>query len=221
VTGIAPGEEWGAPTAAPPDLTVEGDDADLASAVRDAHVGALVRFVPSATSDLARAIGLRAGAVPRGIALPVDVLELGDGTLAVNALVLGIAPDRLTVFGRARPIEIALDGRDTDPATSPATTLVVATGQWLRGHDLVPRGHPGDGRAEVQAYRLRAGERRAMRSRLPAGTHLPHPRIVTRTARRVAVHTSRPWRLEVDGRAHGTVRELQITLVPARYKLLV
>ncbi|HEX4490470.1 MAG TPA: hypothetical protein VH914_04605 [Acidimicrobiia bacterium] len=219
--GIAPGEEWGEPCADAPALTVEGDDGDLASAVRDAPIGALVRFVPAATSDLARALGLRAGAEPRGVALPLDALDLGDGTLAVNAIVLGVPPDRLTALGRARPLTLALDGHDADAAVSRATTIVVANGQWLRGCDLVPRGHPGDGRAEVQAYRLRPGERAAMRSRLSTGTHLPHSRIVTRTARAVTVRTPRPWPFEVDGRLREPVTELHATVVPARFRLLV
>src|SRR4051794_12981072 len=96
--GVAPGEEWGEPCSTPPDLTVEGDDAELARAVSGAPIGSLVRFVPTAASDLARALGLRAGAEPRGVALPLDALGLDDGTLAVNAIVLGVAPDRLTAF---------------------------------------------------------------------------------------------------------------------------
>jgi hypothetical protein len=204
-----------------PDLRVEGDDADLAAAIRTTVPGALVRFVPAAGSDLARALGLRADAEPRGLALPLDALELADGTIAVNAVVLGTPPDRLTALRRAAPVELGLDDRDADAPLSRATTVVVATGQWLRALDLVPRGHPGDGRAEVQVYGLRPGERRAMRRRLPAGTHLPHPRIVTRTVRTVTVRTTRPWPLELDGRSRGTIDELRVTLVPARYRLLV
>ena len=219
--GIAPGEEWGEACSSAPDLIVEGDDTDLASAVHDAPIGVLVRFVHSAASDLARALGLRAGAEPRGVALAMDALDVGDGSIAVNAVVLGIPPDRLGARDRARPVTLSLDGRDADAAVTRATTVVVATGQWLRGADLMPRGHPGDGKAEVQAYALRPGERRAMRSRLPSGTHVPHPRIVTRTARRVTVRTPRPWSLEIDGRPRDPRSDLQVTVLPARYRLLV
>ena len=78
--------------------------------------------------------------------------------------------------------------------------MVVATGQWLRGLDLVPRGHPGDGKAEVQVYRLRRPERRAMRRRLATGTHVPHPRIVTRTAVEIEIRAHRALPVEIDGR---------------------
>ena len=35
-----------------------------------------------------------------------------------------------------------------------ATTVVVLVGQYLRGADVSPRGHPGDGAAEVQVYAM-------------------------------------------------------------------
>ncbi|MDQ1466430.1 MAG: hypothetical protein QOH10_845, partial [Actinomycetota bacterium] len=143
--------EWGRPEDSPPDLTVEGDDAALARAVGAAPPGVLVAFAPAADSDLARAVGLRAGASRRGLALPMDALELADGSLAVNAVVLGPPPDRLTALGGAVDLVLSLVGREE--TVEAATTVVVATGQWLRGLDVVPRGHPGDGRAEAQAYR--------------------------------------------------------------------
>ncbi|MDQ1533073.1 MAG: hypothetical protein QOF28_834, partial [Actinomycetota bacterium] len=175
-------------------------------------------------SDIARAVGLRSGAPHQGLALPMDALELGEGTLAVNAVVLGPAPDRLRAFDPTGAITLALDGlaaTDGRGQTMRGTTVVVATGQWLRGVDLVPRGHPGDGRAEVQVYRLRRSERRAMRRRLPTGAHLPHPRITTRTAVEIDVRTGRPLRLEVDGRLVDRVATLRAIVAPARYRLLI
>ena len=62
---------------------------------------------------------------------------------------------------------------------------MVASGQYLRGIDVVPRGHPGDGRVEVQVYAVAAGERAGVRARLPQGVHLPHPDITQTTGRRV------------------------------------
>ena len=216
---IQKGEAWGSPEAAPPDLVVTGGDADLAAALVGAPSGVLVSFVASPESDLARAVGLRAGAPAQGLALPMDAIELDDGTLAVNAVVLGAPPDRLTARRPSGAIDLRLDRRDL--VVDGATTVVVATGQWLRGLDLVPRGHPGDGKAEVHAYRLRRPERRAMRSRLATGTHLPHPRIVTRTAVEIDVRARRPLRLEVDGREAPRATGLRAVLLPARYRLLI
>jgi hypothetical protein len=215
---IQKGAPWGSPDDSPPDLVVTGDDHDLAAAVASAPPGVLVSFAPAAGSDIARAVGLRSGAPHQGLALPMDALELGDGTLVVNAVVLGPPPDRLHAFDPAGAITLALGGRGE---TTRGTTVVVATGQWLRGVDLVPRGHPGDGRAEVQVYRLRRSERRAMRRRLPTGAHLPHPRITTRTAVEIDVRTGRPLRLEVDGRLVDRVATLRAIVAPARYRLLI
>jgi diacylglycerol kinase family enzyme len=40
-----------------------------------------------------------------------------------------------------------------------------------------PKAHPNDGLLDVLDARLRLGDLRAVRSRLPLGAHLPHPRI--------------------------------------------
>jgi hypothetical protein len=209
------GEAWGSPERASPDLVVAGGDHDLAAALAGTPHGVLVAFAPSSESDLARAIGLQAGAPPQHLALPMDALELEHGGFAVNAIVLGVAPDRLTALHASGPVSIG------ELVVDAVTTVVVATGQWLRGLDLVPRGHPGDGKAEIQAYRLRRPERRAMRGRLATGTHVPHPRIVTRTAVAVEVRARRALPLEIDGRPAPPVATLRAVLIPARYRLLL
>jgi hypothetical protein len=216
---IRPGEPWGRPATAPADVEVSGGDAELASAVA-ATPGGLVRFHPDASSDLAAAVGLRAGAEPAAPAseLPVDAVRLADG-LACNAIVLGVAPDDLRWTSPAREVEVAIDGGPW--FAGHATTLVIANGQFLRGADLVPRGHPGDGRLEIQVYSLRRAERRAMRRRLATGTHVPHTRIRTRAARAVDVRASRLLALEVDGRARAAVTTLHAEVVPGAFRLLV
>jgi len=218
---IRPGEEWGSPTDAAPDLDVEGSDARLAAAVATAP-GALIRFVPDATSDLARAVGLNPGA-PVGTAqrveLPLDVLELADGSLACNLCVIGTPPDRLGWSSRAIDLDVEIDGAPWFAGR--ATTVVIATGQFLRGVDVAPRGHPGDGKAEVQVYELTRRERRLMRARLPTGAHVPHPRIRQRTARSVVVRAGSPTPVEVDGVARPLVPELTIDLRPQAYRLLI
>jgi hypothetical protein len=208
---IRPGDEWGSPATAPADLEVHGDDADLARAVA-AHPGALIRFAPDASSDLARSVGLAAGAPTRGIALPLDALRLDDGRVAVNMLVAGVAPPRLRPWHR---------GLELGRAGGPVVSLVVAVGEFHHGLDLVPRGHPGDGRAELHEYRLRPLERAAVRARLATGTHVPHPRITVSSVRAVTLTGPRPFPIEIDGRPLGTTRELTIEVVPAAYRLLV
>jgi hypothetical protein len=210
-------------TSPPPDLSVAGDDAALARWVAD-HPGARIAFRPGPTSDVARAVGLDATSPtrpssPASGSIALDALRLADGDLAVNMIVLGTPPD---VVGRfTRPIGARLEVDGTHVATTRATTIVIATGQFLRGLDVVPRGHPGDGRLEVQVYRLRGVERREMRERLGRGAHIPHPRITQRPGHQVDVVATKPVRIEVDGVARPPVRALSVAIVPNAYRLLV
>jgi hypothetical protein len=217
---IEKGEPWGRPATAPADLVVTGGDHALAGAVARVP-GALVRFDPDAGSDLARAVGLAApaGAAPAGTELPMDVLALPNGDVVVNMLVVGAPPERLSRSTRAFEATVTLDDRPW--FSGPATTVVVAVGQWRRGLDLVPRGHPGDGRAEVQVYALRPGERAAMRLRLAAGGHLPHPRIATRTARTVTIVTNRAVPVDLDGEAGAPAERVEAAVRAGAYRLLV
>jgi diacylglycerol kinase family enzyme len=115
-------------------------------------------------------------------------------------------------------VRVRVNGREL--AHGPATTVVIANGQFFDGLDVVPRGHPGDGRIEVQVYALRRGERRAMRSRLPQGVHLPHPRIATTTGRDVEVHVEGGrLPLTIDGVAREPVSDLTVTVIPGALRL--
>jgi hypothetical protein len=214
---IRPGQPWGEPTDGPPDATGGGGDRDLA-ALADAHRGARLRFEPDERCELARAVGLT-GAAPGGTDLAVDALDVDEVGLAVNMVVAGVAPDRLGRWSRARPVTVEVDGRRVHDG--PATTVVVANGQFRRGVDLVPRGHPGDGRLEVQVYALRPGERAAMRRRLPGGGHLPHPRIVTTTGRRAEIRWATPAPVEVDGTSRPRRSSLHVTVRSPAFVLLV
>ena len=91
----------------------------------------------------------------------------------MNMVVVGTAPGKLRATSRSHQMRVVVDGREV--FTGPATTVVIANGQFLDDGDIVPRGHPGDGRIEVQVYALRPRERRGMRRRLPSGAHLPAP----------------------------------------------
>jgi YegS C-terminal NAD kinase beta sandwich-like domain len=223
---IEKGRAWGVPVTDPADHEVHGDDTALADRVSRSP-GALIRFRPSPTSDLARAVGLadvtvehdtRNGTSPR-TALPMDTIDLGNGVVAVNIVVLGTPPDRLTPLSRGHRVRVVTDGRAWFDGV--VSTIVVAVGQWLRGHDVVPRGHPGDGHIEVQAYRLRRSERRPMRRRLATGSHVPHPRIVVKTARELDVFASRALPIEVDGASGPAVTRLHAEVRPEDYRLLM
>jgi hypothetical protein len=217
------GEPWGHPAAGPPDVELSGDDADLAAGGTE-HAGALLLYHPSSRSDLARALGIGAeGIGATEVAIDALAVRRGDGAeglRAVNAVVLGAPPDRLRWSARASSVTVRLDGRPWFAGR--ATTVVVANGQFLRGTDVVPRGHPGDGWAEVQVYTLGRRERGEMRRRLPTGSHVPHPRIRAGRARRIDVDVgARGLPLEIDGRPHGRSDRIEVTLVPASIRLLI
>jgi hypothetical protein len=221
---LRPGQPWGTEESGPADLEVTGGDGMLASVLASGVVDPLVRFAAAPGSDLARAVGLVAGAATTGVALPLDVLDLvvGNGSqkiVAVNSVVVGVAPDRLRAWHRPAGLSVEIDGKAVEAGS--ATSLVVMNGQYLRGLDVSPRGHPGDGVAEAQLYALPPAARRTMRARLTVGAHLPHPAITIRRAHRIQVRASRPVPLEVDGAPAGQVTELQLDLRPAAYRLLV
>jgi hypothetical protein len=218
---IEKGRPWERPAAGPADVTVEGDDRVLAAAV-GSHPHARIAFRPAVTSDFARVVGSRAG--PDGVVeVSCDALSVeGDGvvTTAVNMVVFGTAPDRQRWWSRSPRVLVRVDGRVVHDGA--ATAVVVANGQHLRGNDVFPRGHPGDGRAEVQVYCLERRERAAMRARLRRGEHVPHPRIRTAAGARVEVWAAEGIRrLEVDGEAASPVTEIAVTVVPAAFTLVL
>ena len=218
---IRRGTDWGTPAVAPPDLVVGGADWDIAAVVA-ARPGARIALESSGSSDIARCAGVTGTGGPISAAttdLPFDAIDLDDGTLVVNAVVLGVAPDRLARRHRRVPTEVHVDGREVFDGS--ATTVVVATGQYLRGGDVVPRGHPGDGRIEVQVYALEPGQRPRMRRRLGGGEHVPHPAIVEASGRRVSVSAARARPVELDGLRVRARSELIATVRPGAWYLVV
>jgi hypothetical protein len=217
---IRKGEPWERPAAGPPEWEVAGDDPALAAAVRE-HPGARIGFRPGPGSDLARALGVSG---PGGAThdLPLDALRIdadGRDLFGVNMVVVGTPPDQLRWWSPRPDLRVAVDGRVVHDG--PALGVVVATGQYLRGHDVVPRGHPGDGRLEVQVYAVDRGDRRGVRSRLAQGVHLPHPGITQALGRRIEVVSGRERRVEVDGEALPGARRVAVEVVPGAYLIVV
>ena len=135
--------------------------------------------------------------------------------LCVNAVVLGTPPGALRRWTRRTPVGVTLDGRPW--RTARATTVVVANGEFVDGLDVVPRGHPGDGRTEVQIYQLAPSQR----GRLGTGTHVPHPGIDARTAKRVEVRGARPMQCRVDGRPWPPADVVTVEVLPGLLQLVV
>jgi len=218
---VEKGQAWEQPASGPPDWHVSGDDAALAAAVRG-HAHARVEFVPSPESDLARAVGVHRTS-PEPLELTIDAMRVDADhreEFAVNMLVFGVAPDRANWLTRDAGVLVSIDGRVVHDAR--ATAVVVANGQYLRGLDLVPRGHPGDGRLEIQIYAPTRRERAGVRTRLPQGVHVPHPRITQLVGRRIDIRADRGvLPVEVDGHTDSPAAHVTVEVVPEAFSILI
>lgn len=215
---IERGEPWEEPSGAgiPPPL-VRGTDHDLAHAV--AAGGRELQFEPTGRSDLADALGLdpeRSGGRAAST-VDVDLIHVGEGEVAVNSVVLGVAPHRLRRWQRSRSVEIEVDGRPL--GVHRATTVVVVNGGWLDGFDVAPRAHPGDGRLDLQTYDVPGPQRRELRRRLRTASHLPHPGITERRIRAVTVEFDRPRACEIDGRPSEPRDRLELEVLRGALRL--
>lgn len=184
---IRRGEPWGREIARPHGAAVVASDAELAD--RSDRSGPVI----VAGGDLWRSLG---GPVDRDPVqlLPVDLLDL-------------------TVDGERYV----------------AAAHVVARGSWWRGPivavlnvgtvgewDVAPRAHPNDGRMDVievdPAMSIR--QRWQARSRLPLGSHVPHPAIDVRSVREGSWTFDRPLRVWIDGRPVGRARSIGARVRP-------
>jgi hypothetical protein len=222
---IRKGEPWGHPADGPAEVVVTGNDAALAATVLE-RPHARIEFRPAPDSDFARAVGIAGeSATPRATVTEVscDLLRVDTvtGALgAVNMVVVGVAPDRQRWTTRRVRLRVTVDGRTVHDGD--ATAVVIGNGQFLRGGDVIPRGHPGDGRAEVHVYALARSERRAMRARLPQGEQVPHPRIMTTSGRAILVESpGPPVPIEVDGVALEPATAVRIDVMPEAFSLLL
>ncbi|HLG00593.1 MAG TPA: hypothetical protein VI916_08985 [Acidimicrobiia bacterium] len=214
---IRRGEEWAEPVPTVEPTTVVGGDADLARAASEAR-GRPLRFDPRSDSDLARVLGLAHGD-GEAVGLAVDAMDVGDLGWCVNAVVVGTAPDRVRWWHRRREARVVVDDREA--FVGPAFAVVIANGQFLRGCDLVPKGHPGDGRLEVQVYAVEPRERTEMRRRLSGGGHLPHPGIHQFRGRRVSVSCAHARSLEIDGLPVEPMDTVSAAVLPGVIRLAV
>ena len=86
--------------------------------------------------------------------------------------------------------------------------VVAMNAQWLGSWDVAPRSHPNDGLLDVFDGDLPLGERLKARSRLPTGTHVPHPGIAERRVAAVQIELDRPTPVWLDGERVGSARAL-------------
>ena len=193
---IRKGEQWGSSVPRPEQLTLAASDQALAEMI------ATGVEVPVGVSggDLFRTVGAP-GPRDSVVRLPIDVLRVvADGTTHV------------------------------------AVAHVVARRSWWRGGivaimnvdhlgewNLAPRAHPNDGRFDVVEVEreMTVRERLQARRRLGQGTHVPHPRIATRTSTEETWHFEHPQQLWIDGVRAGSVHDLAVEIEADRLAIHV
>jgi hypothetical protein len=193
---IKRGEEWGTTVARPDDLVVARSDAELAQLVRSARDAAL----GLAGGDLHRSVGAPDGRDPVQ-RLPIDALLIdidGERVLAVAHVVA------MRSWWRGAVVAVMNCGQ---------------IGEW----DMAPRAHPNDGRFDVVeiAPSMSLRHRLQARSRLPHGTHVPHPDIGVRTAEHAAWTFARPTPVVIDGIERGRATRLAVRISPDHFAIHV
>jgi len=193
---ISKGASWGRSVPRPPELRIAADDVQLAQWLTDGTE------LPTAVAagDMWRTVG-GASLVDRENLneLPIDLLEVHlDGTV-VHAVAHVVAHLPWWRGGWFR-----------------GPVIAVMNAEFVGAHDVAPRGHPNDGRAEVLEIdgSMSARQRLAVRRRLRNASHLPHPQIDTRSIRHVEFTALSGLRVVVDGHQHGTVTGLAVHVRP-------
>lgn len=195
---IKRGQEWGVAVARPPGLVVLPSDAALAAAVAADPTG---DYAVSG-GDLHRSLGSPAvGERSELHRVTIDLLQVeadGHPHVAVAHAVMRRS------WWRGRVV-----------AAMNADHL----GTWY----VAPRAHPNDGRVDVveAGPTLSLRDRWTARSRLPQGTHVPHPEVTVRASVRAEWTFGEPIDLWLDGVNAGRVRCVEITVASDAFALHV
>jgi hypothetical protein len=90
-------------------------------------------------------------------------------------------------------------------------------GAYRFGH----RAHPGDALLDVYEAHVAISDVAKIAKRAKLGSHLPHPGISERRLPTVTLSFAQPRQLWLDERRTGTVEQLQVTVVPDAFIVVV
>jgi len=90
--------------------------------------------------------------------------------------------------------------------------VVAANAAHLGSWNIAPKAHPGDGRLDTLEASLAFSDRLKARSRLPLGTHVPHPDITMRRSKASQWEFKRGMPIYLDGTRTAVVHSLSIRL---------
>ena len=194
---IRKGEAWGAQGSLPPHGVVVHSDAEARAVVTEVRRAGLP--VPP--------LGLLGGDLCRTLGGTGDPARLGSGVATVVTVDLGA----VLLDGRLHWFLAHLVARRS---WWRGPVVLAMNAQYRGGWDVVPRGHPNDGRLDVLEGDLTFAERLQVRARLKTGTHLPHPGISERHVAAVQLAFDAPTRVILDGEGVGVARALSIRVEP-------
>ena len=93
--------------------------------------------------------------------------------------------------------------------------------QWLGSWDLGPRSHPDDGLLDVSDGDLSLSDRWKARSRLPTGTHVPHPAIAVHRTASLALELDPALDIWLDGERLGRATNVVLRVEPDAIDVVV
>jgi hypothetical protein len=197
------GEPWGTEGVLPADGVVVRSDAEARAVVEEARrEGRPLPAVGLLGGDLCRALG--------GIG---DERRLHEGGVIAEVDVgAALLDGRLHWFVAHL---VARRGWWRGPI------IAVMNAQHLGRWDVAPRSHPGDGKLDRLDVTMGLGERLQARSRLPSGTHVPHPRIAVAPVTATQFELPRPTPIRLDGEVVATARTVSVRVEPAALRVVV
>lgn len=227
---IAKGRDWGEVGPIPDEAVAAATDAEAAAVVAAARrAGHPAPPVMLTGGDLARTLG-SAGPPPAADAVPAEEVRCSTtaGSAAGGGLTGGGQPRQgARVFVDAGAALV--DGRlvwfaahlVARRAWWRGRVLVVANAAFMGRANVAPRAHPGDGRLDVLDCKLGLGARIRARSRLAAGTHVPHPAIKQRRVAAAQFDLDPALDVYADGRRLARAGTVSVRVEPAALEIWI
>ncbi|MDE0669922.1 MAG: hypothetical protein OXI48_12990 [bacterium] len=190
--GIRRGHDWGGQGRLPDGGVVVASDAEARAAVEAAR----------RRGEALPVLGLAGGDLCRTLGGSGDRRRLADGGSLLTCDLGSVLLD-----GRIHWFTAHLVARQSWLV---GRVLVVMNAAFLGRWNLGPRAHPGDGLLDISDADLPLRQRLAAWRRLPVGTHLPHPGIVTARRASFAASFERPVPVLLDGAPAGRARRITV-----------
>jgi hypothetical protein len=198
---IRKGQPWGALVAPGPGMRTVDSDRELRDLIAQCRsTGSPLPVFGLLGGDLMRTLGGTADAsrftgdepIPH---LPVDLVSVVTDDDRRTTFVAHLVARRAWWRG---PLTAAMNAQ--------------FIGRW----DVSPRCHPNDGKIDLVTVAAEFGvqQRWLARSRLPLGTHVPHPQITVRQFAETTVELGRRRSIWVDGHRWGTASTLRFVVEP-------